>query len=337
VRNANLFGFGKRNILILGTGKRASIIEKRMRRKVDRQGFVIKGFIHMDGDTENGIQQEKKMTLEPGNLADYTYNNKIDEIVVACDERRGNPLMSELFKCKIRGTKIIEILDFIERETGQVAVNLVYPSWIIYSNGFNSNHQLRTIFDRVFNAIVALSLILVTWPAMLLTMLLIKLEDGLNAPTLYKQIRVGLNGKPFEIIKFRSMSLDAEKESGAKWASKHDSRTTKIGGIIRKYRIDELPQLYNVLIGQMGIVGPRPERPEFTHELTLTIPYYNERHNVKPGLTGWAQLKYPYGSTEEDAMEKLKYDLYYIKHRSFLFDMHILFRTIETVLFGKGL
>ena len=170
---------------------------------------------------------------------------------------------------------------------------------------------------------------------MAITAILIKLEDGLKAPVFYFQERVGLDGQAFNIVKFRSMSVDAEKD-GAKWAKEKDSRVTKIGYYIRKYRIDELPQIYNVMKGDMSFVGPRPERPQFVQELVKSIPYYNERHNVKPGLTGWAQLKYPYGASEKDALEKLKYDLYYIKHRSFLLDLLILIRTVEIVLFGKG-
>ena len=178
-------------------------------------------------------------------------------------------------------------------------------------------------------------LFLVTWPVMLITALLIKLEDGWKSPIFYSQERVGLDGQAFKIVKFRSMRIDAEK-NGAQMAAKDDDRTTRIGKAIRKYRIDELPQIYNVMVGDMGFVGPRPERPEFVQQLIKNIPYYNERHNVKPGLTGWAQLKYPYGATESDSLEKLKYDLYYIKHRSFMLDLLILIRTVEIVLFGKG-
>jgi lipopolysaccharide/colanic/teichoic acid biosynthesis glycosyltransferase len=182
---------------------------------------------------------------------------------------------------------------------------------------------------------MALFLLLLTWPIMLVTILCIKISDGISAPAFYKQERVGLDGEPFNIIKFRSMRLDAEK-NGAQMASENDNRITKVGQYLRKYRIDELPQIWNILHGDMGFVGPRPERPEFVQELIKNIPYYNERHNVKPGLTGWAQLKYPYGATEADSLEKLKYDLYYIKHRSFLLDLLILIRTVEIVLFGKG-
>ena len=330
----DFFGFGKRNILVLGTGERASIIEKRMRRDVDRQDFTVHGFIVMVGDTPDGIKRETRINLTES-LVEYSLAHEIDEIVVANDERRNNLPVDELFACKIRGIEITEILDFIERETGQIAVNLIYPSWVIYSNGFASNNHLRNTLDWIFNAAMAVVLLLVTWPIMLIAVLCMKLTEGFNAPVLYRQERVGLDGEPFNIIKFRSMRLDAEKH-GAQMASENDSRITKVGQYLRKYRIDELPQIWNVLHGDMGFVGPRPERPQFVQGLIKNLPYYNERHNVKPGLTGWAQLKYPYGATEADSLEKLKYDLYYIKHRSFLLDLLILIRTVEIVLFGKG-
>jgi len=330
----DFFGFNKRVVLVLGAGDRASIIEKRMRRDVDRQGFYMHGFVIMPGDTENGIVNENRIELD-GSLVNYALEHGIDEIVVASDERRDNLPVDELFACKIRGVEITEILDFIERETGQIAVNLIYPSWVIYSNGFASANHLRNTLDWVFNAGIALLLALFTWPVMLITAILIKLDEGMSAPIFYLQERVGLDGQAFNIYKFRSMRIDAEK-NGAQMASENDDRTTTIGKFIRKYRVDELPQILNVLRGDMGFVGPRPERPEFVQQLIKNLPYYNERHNVKPGLTGWAQLKYPYGSTEEDSLEKLKYDLYYVKHRSFMLDLLILIRTVEIVLFGKG-
>ena len=330
----DFFGFNKRNVLVLGAGERASIIERRMRRDVDRQGFFIHGFVVMDGDLDDGIKNESKIIID-GSLVHYVLENEIDEIVVASDERRNNLPVDELFACKIRGVEITEILDFIERETGQIAVNLIYPSWVIYSNGFSSPNHLRNALDWFFNASMGFVLLLLTWPVMLITAILIKLDEGRKAPIFYTQERVGLDGQAFNIYKFRSMRIDAEKH-GAQMAKENDDRTTKIGKFIRKYRIDELPQIYNVIKGDMGFVGPRPERPQFVQELIKAIPYYNERHNVKPGLTGWAQLKYPYGATQEDSLEKLKYDLYYIKHRSFLLDLLILIRTVEIVLFGKG-
>ena len=334
VYQIDFFGFNKRKVLVLGAGQRASIIEKRMRRDVDRQGFSMHGFVVMPGDDEDGIVNENRIELD-GSLVVYAMDNEIDEIVVASDERRSNLPVDELFACKIRGIEVTEILDFIERETGQIAVNLIYPSWVIYSNGFASANHLRNTLDWIFNASIAFVLFLLTWPVMLITAILIKLDEGLKAPVFYYQERVGLDGQAFNIIKFRSMRIDAEKD-GARMAAKDDDRTTRIGKFIRKYRVDELPQIYNVMRGDMGFVGPRPERPEFVQKLIKNLPYYNERHNVKPGLTGWAQLKYPYGATQEDSLEKLKYDLYYIKHRSFMLDLLILIRTVEIVLFGKG-
>ncbi|MEZ5481297.1 MAG: TIGR03013 family PEP-CTERM/XrtA system glycosyltransferase [Porticoccaceae bacterium] len=331
----DMLGLNKVRVLILGAGERASIVEKRMRRKVDRHGFELFGLVSMPGDAPDYFKRERIFNIEKGALLSFVLENQINEIVVACDERRNNLPVDELFACKIRGTNIVDILDFIERETGQIAVNLIYPSWVIYSNGFASSHYLRNALDWIFNATMAAIVLFFCWPLMLITAIAIKLDDGFGAPIFYFQERVGLDGRTFRIIKFRSMRTDAESGS-AVWASINDDRTTRIGGFIRKYRLDELPQIYNVLKGDMGFVGPRPERPEFVQDLIRSIPYYNERHNVKPGLTGWAQLKYPYGSTEEDAAEKLKYDLYYLKHRSFLLDIKILVRTVEIVLFGKG-
>ena len=328
----------RRRILVLGSGERASIIERRMRRNVDKRNFEIVGFTPIEGDKKSVIEQSK---LKPFNyetdLYQYAIENNIDQLVIACDERRNMLPVEHLFKCKTRGIDVIEILDFIEQETGQIAVNLIYPSWVIYGNGLDLNQRFKTSLDYKLNLMLAVLLLAVTWPIILMTMLLIYLEDGrkTGASVFYKQLRVGFDGKPFYILKFRSMRPDAEK-NGARWATLDDDRVTKIGRYLRKYRIDELPQLINVLYGEMGFVGPRPERPEFVDELAKDIPYYNQRHNVKPGLTGWAQLKYPYGATAEDAQEKLKFDLYYIKHRSLLLDLMILIRTVEIVLFGKG-
>jgi sugar transferase (PEP-CTERM system associated) len=328
----------RRKVLILGSGERASIIERRMRRNVDKRNFEVHGFVFIDGDQLGHIPESKTIHFDyKTSLYEYAVENEIEQLVIACDERRNMLPVEHLFKCKTRGIDVIEILDFIEQETGQIAVNLIYPSWVIYSNGFEMNHRFKTSLDHRLNALLAIVVLCLLWPFMLLTALAIYLDDGRRTGTsvLYKQIRIGIDGKPFPILKFRSMRPDAEK-NGAKWASVNDDRVTKIGGFIRKYRIDELPQLFNIIMGDMGFVGPRPERPEFVEKLVKEIPYYNQRHNVKPGLTGWAQLKYPYGSTTEDAQEKLKFDLYYIKHRTLLLDLVILIRTVEIVLFGKG-
>lgn len=324
---------GMKRVLILGSGTRASIIEKCMRRKTDRVGIDIVGFVPMKGDATQGVSTAR--FLEYGDsLEQYVLDKEIDEIVIAADERRDVLPNQALFNCKRFGTKITDIIDFVERETGQVAVTHIYPSWIIYGHS-NSSGSLYRSFDWFFNTTIAIFIFLLTWPLMLITVLAIKMEEGLSAPVLYSQKRTGLNGVLFDIYKFRSMRTDAEVD-GAKWAQKSDPRVTRVGNIIRKYRIDELPQLFNVIRGEMGFVGPRPERPQFIEEFEESIPYYNHRLNVKPGLTGWAQLKYPYGSSHDDAVEKLKFDLYYIKYRGFLFDLLILLRTAEIVLFGKG-
>lgn len=328
----------RRRVFILGAGERASIIERRMRRTVDRRDFQIVGYVKIEGDKDGAIQPHHQVELDyENNLFKFVMDNNIDQLVIACDERRNRLPVEDLFKCKTRGVDIIEILDFIENETGQIAVNLIYPSWIIHANGLMSNRGFKTSLGYSLNVVLAILLLLLTWPIMLITALLIYLEDGrkTQSSVFYKQIRVGIDGNPFYILKFRSMRPDAEK-NGAQWATQNDNRVTRVGQFIRKYRIDELPQLFNVLKGEMGFVGPRPERPEFVVELAKDIPYYNNRHNVKPGLTGWAQLKYPYGATAEDAQEKLKFDLYYIKHRSLLLDLVILIRTVEIVLFGRG-
>jgi sugar transferase (PEP-CTERM system associated) len=334
-----LLGLGRTRLVVIGAGGRAAIIEKRMRRDVDRLGFDLLGFIPIPGDNrEEGIRNEKLVHVKiDENFRNYIVDNDIEEIVIACDQRRGTLPIEFLFDCRLRGVEITDLLDFMERETGQIVVNLMYPSWVVYSNGFNSQNYLRDALEYGLNTSLAFIVLLLAWPFMMLTGLIIYFDDGRRTGTsvFYQQERVGLNGKLFKILKFRSMRPDAEKD-GAKWASKNDDRVTRIGHFIRKYRIDELPQLINVFRGEMAFIGPRPERSEFVEKLIREIPYYNQRHNVKPGLAGWAQLNYPYGASVEDSMEKLKFDLYYVKHQSLMLDMLILIRTVEVVLFGKG-
>ncbi len=323
----------KRRILVLGSGKRASIIEQCMRRKADRIGLDFVGFTSVKGDADKQIQREKVLTIQEP-LESFVSKHCIDEIVIAIDERRNNLPFEELLRLKKMGVQITDIIEFVERETGQVAVDFLNPSWFLFQN-HRSNNLLRTSLYWLFNSLIAIAIALVTLPVILLTILAIKIEGGRRFPVLYSQERVGLNGKTFSIYKFTSMRTDAEK-NGIQWAQKNDPRVTKVGKFIRKFRIDELPQLYNVIIGDMYFVGPRPERPQFTEGFSHSIPYYNQRHSVKPGLTGWAQLQYPYGSSEKDALEKLKFDLYYIRNRNFTLDMLILLKTSEIILFGKG-
>ncbi|MBT1450636.1 TIGR03013 family PEP-CTERM/XrtA system glycosyltransferase [Glaciecola sp. XM2] len=338
IHNTEAF-YSRPKLLVLGTGVRASVIERRMRRDVDRANFSLVGFIPVAGDDKNdGIQNEKILNVAlDDTFIDYIAENEIAEIVIACDQRRGTLPIRDLFTARLKGVQVSDLLDFMERETGQIVVDLMYPSWVINSNGFESQNYFRQTMDYWLNVTLAFILLFFTWPIMLITALVIYLDDGrrTGASVLYKQERVGKDGEPFNILKFRSMRPDAEKD-GAKWASKEDSRVTSIGAFIRKYRIDELPQLINVIRGDMSFIGPRPERPEFVETLMKEVPYYAQRHNVKPGLAGWAQLNYPYGASVADSLEKLKFDLYYVKHQSLLLDILILIRTVEVVLFGKG-
>jgi len=250
------------------------------------------------------------------------------------DRRRGFPVV-ELLDCRMAGIDIVELPSFLERETGKVRLDVLNPSWIVLGEGFR-NSLLQRAMERGLDVLASAGLLLLASPVMLLAIIAIKLEDGLRAPVLYRQARVGRNSENFDIVKFRSMRQDAERPGEAIWAKPGDPRVTKVGAIMRKTRIDELPQLFAVLRGDMSFVGPRPERPEFVAQLEQKIPYYRERHTVKPGITGWAQLCYPYGASEKDALEKLQYDLYYVKNRSLLFDLAILIQTVEVVLWGKG-
>jgi len=327
------------NLIVLGAGVRAAVIERRMRREVDRANFNLLSFVPVNGDQiDKGIKAESIATIDVDKeLAQYIEDNNVSEIVVAADQRRGTLPVNALFNARLKGVQVTDLLDFMERETGQIAVDLMYPSWVIYSSGFQTQKIFRKVADYWLNIFLALFVLFFAWPFMLITALIIYIDDGFRtgASVLYKQERVGQHGEPFNILKFRSMRPDAEKD-GAKWASKNDNRVTSIGAFIRKYRIDELPQLLNVIKGEMSFIGPRPERPEFVSQLVDEVPYYAERHNVKPGLAGWAQLNYPYGASVKDSLEKLKFDLYYVKHQSLLLDVLILIRTVEVVLFGKG-
>ena len=321
----------KRRVVVYGAGARSrSLLE--LRRRSDQRGFKIIGYITAEGDQV--IAPADRLVERPGDLYQWALQNDIDEIVVAMDDRRRAFPMHELLECRLAGIEILELPSFLERETGKVRLDVLNPSWIIFGEGFRASPTLQ-LLERGFDLVASTALLLLTLPLMLLAMLGIKLEEGLKAPLFYRQKRVGHRGEVFDVLKFRSMRVDAEK-FGAQYATRDDPRVTKIGGLMRKTRIDELPQLLNVFRGEMSFVGPRPERPEFVDELEQKIPYYRERHTVKPGITGWAQLCYPYGSSEKDTIEKLQYDLYYVKNRSLLFDLAILVQTVEVVLWGKG-
>lgn len=260
-------------------------------------------------------------------------SEKIDRIIVATPDRRTKLPMSELLDCKLHGINIEEGETFLERMTGKVLLHQLKPSWIVFSDGFKSLRS-RKILKRVFDIVFSTFWLIVISPVLLITAILIKLES--KGPVIFRQTRVGENGREFDIYKFRSMGQDAEAKTGPVWAGASDSRVTRVGKFIRKTRIDELPQLINVIKGEMSFVGPRPERPFFVEQLKREIPYYDTRLVVKPGVTGWAQVRYQYGATVQDSLEKLQYDLYYIKNMSPILDLMIILLTIKVVLTGKG-
>ena len=321
----------KRRVLVWGAGARAATIAKRLRRSTDQRGFKIIGYVRAPGDGA-GLPDDQVLQFD-GDLLRLAMRHKVEEIVVAMDDRRGGFPTKELLECRLRGIAVYDILAFLERETGRVSVELMQSSWFIFSNGFRCNIA-RLASKRLFDVLVSTAILLVASPIALLTAIAIFLED--RGPILYRQIRMGQNGRGFPMLKFRSMKVDAEANGQAMWASRNDPRTTRVGAWLRRLRIDELPQVLNVLLGQMSFVGPRPERPAFVQQLTQVIPYYPERHFVKPGITGWAQVRYSYGSSNKDAQEKLEYDLYYVKHHSFAFDLMVLLQTVEIVLLRIG-
>ena len=322
----------RRNILILGSGECAAAITA-LRRRADRRGFKIVGAVPVDGQ-ELSVDTGKVIVSDKP-LVEIAREYKVDDIIIAMDNRRGALPIRELLRCKLSGIDVLDLLEFLERESGKIRADLVSPSWLIFSSGFRVT-RMRKFLKRLLDIFVSVVGLLVVWPILLAVSLAIWIESGFSGPILYRQVRVGRNGELFELLKFRSMDVDAESDGGAVWARENDSRVTRVGRVIRKFRIDEFPQLLNVLRGEMSIVGPRPERPEFTEKLKKTVPYYDERHTLKPGITGWAQLKYSYGSSTRDATEKLHYDLYYVKNHGLILDIAIMIQTIEVMFWGKG-
>lgn len=323
----------KKRVLVYGAGKTASQIDRRLRRKSDRRGFDILGYVLLSGQNQ---EIEANKLIDPGSsLLDYSVQHGVNEIVVASSDMEDVIKVDDLVNCKLNGITVVDILSFFEREAGQVRIDIIDPSWLVTSDGFNQS-LLRDFAKRTVDILGSLGMMIGTLPISLLTIISIWIEDGIGAPVFYSQLRVGRYGSHYKVYKFRSMRVDAEVNGEAVWASKGDNRITKTGNFIRKARIDELPQLMNVLLGTMSFVGPRPERPEFIGQLSVEIPYYQERHIVKPGVTGWAQLLYPYGSSVQDAYHKQMYDLYYVKNRSIFLDLLIILLTVEVVIFGKG-
>lgn len=324
-------GVVRRRILVYGTGIKANEV-KRTLKKSDPSAEIV-GFIA--GPNENdSILPGSVIFSRDMTLTETAKALKAQEIVVALSERRGGSMpLRELLDCKVSGIQVFDLASYFEKTLGQIRLDSLYAGWLIFGDGFKQD-DFRTLVKRISDIIFSLILLILALPLMLFTVLLIALEDGF--PVFYRQERVGLNGRTFNVIKFRSMRLDAEKNGTPIWARSGDDRITRVGRLIRKMRIDELPQLYCVLKGDMSLVGPRPERPFFVDQLTKEIPFYALRHSVKPGLTGWAQVCYHYGSTVEDAAEKLQYDLYYVKNHSLFLDLVVLFETVGVVITGKG-
>lgn len=322
----------KRRVLVIGAGRRARTIAM-LRRKSDQRNFRVVSYLRRVGDAE--VSDIVSRSLETDEIPAFVLENSIDEIVIAMDECRSDFPTQALLDCRLRGVRITDLISFLERETGRVNLDVLRPGWLIYSQGFRRGIYHSTM-KRFCDLGASLLLLALVCPLLLLTGLAIWLESGGRGPIFYRQHRVGFEGKQFGVFKFRSMIVGAEENGGAQWARENDERITLVGKIIRRFRIDEIPQLINVLRGEMSFVGPRPERPEFVERLAEKIPFYRERHCVKPGLAGWAQLCYPYGASVEDAWHKLQYDLYYVKNHGVAFDMLIILQTLEVVLWGRS-
>lgn len=321
----------RRRVLVFGTGERALAVGSCL----ERRGGNDELCGYLAGPNEREQLVPEKAILQPSApLVDFVNGRRVDEIVVALSERRGGSMpMRELLDCKLSGVRVTDIATFYEQNLGQIRLDAVSAGWLIFGDGFNQG-VIRSTIKRLFDMAGALTLLPLALPVMAVTAVLIKLESP--GPVLYRQQRIGLNGQPFDVVKFRSMRTDAEKDGVPRWATAGDNRITRVGKVIRKLRIDELPQLYSVLKGDMSLVGPRPERGYFVDKLIQEIPFYAVRHSVKPGVTGWAQVRYQYGSSVEDTAEKLQYDLYYVKNHSLFLDLVVLFETVGVVLTGKG-
>jgi len=322
----------KRRALVLGNGKRARSVKK-LHGHAQMMGVDVVGYVQI-GEDEVKVD-DRAVILYDRPLREIVKEGRVDEIVLAVDDRRKGMPVTELLDCKMEGVDVIDLLTFFERETGKINLALMNPSWLFLSDGFRVS-TFRLITKRVFDVMVSLLLLPIFLPVMALVAAAVWFECRGMEPVIYKQVRVGEGNKNFTIYKFRSMGANAEGDGVARWAKKDDMRVTRVGKFIRKVRLDELPQIFNILKGDMSFVGPRPERPEFVRELEKDHSYYRERHRVKPGLTGWAQVCYQYGDSMEDAYEKLEYDLYYVKNYSIFIDLLIIVQTIRVVIAGQG-
>lgn len=324
--------FFRPRAIVLGSGNSAYELYKLVEEKSFFRNHNIVGYVPFYGE-----ERQIPVTAiieKSSNLSTLAVHKDVSEVIVAAQERRGGGFpIQELLECKMNGINVMDMATFYEKERGYIRMDSLQPSWLVFSKGFDQS-LIRSLIKRIFDLCASILLLIVTFPVMLITMIIIFLEDG--KPIFYRQERVGRGGAIFSVIKFRSMRNDAETGGRPQWSTQDDPRITRIGKIIRKLRIDELPQIINVLKGEMSFVGPRPERPYFVDMLIAQVPYYNIRHSVKPGITGWAQVRYPYGSSVEDSIEKLQYDLYYVKNHSLFLDLIILIDTIGVVLLGKG-
>lgn len=319
-----------RRVLVLGTDKNAAEVEE-LEKSDESCGLKYVGFLNVEGNSVK-VSPSRVVTVE-GSLLQYCIKHQVSEIVIAVQERRGMMPIDELLDCKLSGIAIYDFMTFMERETGRCDLSELRPSWFIFADGF-SGGVVQQAVKRGLDVVLSVVLLVVTLPLIGATALAIRIESP--GSVFYLQKRVGLNGKTFDIIKFRSMAVDAEADGNAVWAARNDPRITDVGRIIRKFRIDELPQIINVMRGDMSFVGPRPERPEFVEQLTEKLGYYSERHRVKPGITGWAQLHYIYSDSIEGGLKKLQYDLYYVRHYSLLLDLFIVIQTVRVILWPSG-
>jgi len=326
---------GSRRTLIIGTGPEAAAVEELIREHGARGAMVI-GFFPTPGHTlhQDGLAARAPIFPADLKLQAIVERFRVNEVIVAAREQRGGALpMDDLLECRVNGVSVCDVSGFYERVRGEVPVDSLKASWLIYGDGFEQS-PLRRFIKRGFDVVAAITLLILALPVILLSMLAIALDDGL--PILFSQERTGRGGRTFRILKLRTMRKDAEGDGVARWAAPLDARVTRVGRLLRKLRIDELPQLINVLNGDMSLVGPRPERPMFVDQLRDKVRFYDVRHSVKPGLTGWAQIRYPYGSSIEDAQRKLQFDLFYVKNNSLVLDVLILAETVRVVLFGEG-
>jgi sugar transferase (PEP-CTERM system associated) len=325
-------GIGAKRVLIVGTGSEAVTVEKSLQ-TLQYPRIDVVGFYQTSAAQAPKVESDRLIPRSIS-LTEVVQRLDIKEVIVAVREQRGGVLpLRELLDCRVRGIPVTDLSAFYEKVRGEVPIETLKASWLIYGSGFEQGN-VRTLIKRAFDLAASVVLFAATLPLMIVTALAIKVESP--GPVIYRQVRTGRAGRPFTVLKFRSMRADAEKDGVAQWAKPGDARVTRVGRVIRKLRIDELPQLINVLRGEMSFVGPRPERPEFVAKLKEQIPFYDLRHSVKPGLTGWAQVRYSYGASVEDARTKLQFDLYYVKNHSLFLDILILFETARVILFREG-